>query len=66
MAWTAEQWRAKRAKERDERFYDKDDPFLHPRFIEAGRELQAMMDCPACDWPNSKWAKEKHDPRSRR
>lgn len=22
----------------------------------AGRELQAMLDCPARDWPTSKWA----------
>jgi hypothetical protein len=70
--WTAADWREKRKILRDARIgynkndygtvkqvYDDDDPLMAQRFVDAGRELAAMMELPALDWPASKWAKEK-------
>jgi len=51
MAWTAEQWREhRRAKGKVNHA-----TVLPKSIAEAGRELQAMIDCPARDWPLSKW-----------
>lgn len=51
--WTAEDWRRKRAEQRANKTeYDGDDPFYHPRFVAAGRELarlemeNSMTPCP--------------------
>lgn len=55
--WTAADWREKR---RQKGIPPKADmPTILPQSIlDEGRELQAMMDMPALDWPTSKYAKE--------
>ena len=53
MPWTAEQWRAKRAAACKSNHATA----LPASVAETGRELQAMIDCPARDWPTSKWGR---------
>jgi hypothetical protein len=44
-------FRERRKEQRDNKSnYNESDPFYHPRFVEAGRKISAMMRLPTLDW----------------
>jgi hypothetical protein len=64
MPWTAEQWRQYRHANGvrpkfgggpREAGKGSNETVLPPSIAETGQELKAMMECPALDWPTSKW-----------